>query len=397
MRAARRGAAVEARGRRVERGALRDQRHRIVTLGDRRPRAARRRARARSASRSGRRRARSARAARVRGRARRAGARRRRARDRPAARTAARPSARVSSRSTSTSWPSIASGCASVTCARSPRDSSIFASSAASRSARSAPACSGLLRRGTTGEQRREVLGDRPVEVAAAEEVVAVVADDAQQAVAGLEQRRVERAAAEVEHEPRAGAVVVGAPARRERRRDRLLEQLDALRTRRAAPPREVAALCGSSNSAGTRDHRALDRDAELIGDVLAQRLQDLGGQLLGLLRRSPPPGTRSPCPVPISRLNSAAVFAGSCSRKRRARVPTVTRPCLSIRTTDGVTVAPCALRTTRHALAVEHRGGGVGRAEIDPDVERRVGHACRLAERLSARHVRRLATMLSG
>ena len=50
---------------------------------------------------------------------------------------------------------------------------------------------------------------------------------------------------------------------------------------------------------------------------------------------------------VPIRRLNSAAVFAGSCSTKRRARVPTVTRPCLSIRTIDGVTVAPCALRTT--------------------------------------------------
>ena len=43
----------------------------------------------------------------------------------------------------------------------------------------------------------------------------------------------------------------------------------------------------------------------------------------------------------------SAAVFAASCSTNRRARVPTVTRPCLSMRTTDGVTVAPCALRTT--------------------------------------------------
>ena len=38
------------------------------------------------------------------------------------------------------------------------------------------------------GEPRREVLGDRPVEVATAEEVIAVMADHTEEAVAGLEQ-----------------------------------------------------------------------------------------------------------------------------------------------------------------------------------------------------------------
>ncbi len=64
-------------------------------------------------------------------------------------------------------------------------------------------------------------------------------------------------------------------------------------------------------------------------------------------LRSIPAAGNAIPLPVPISRLNSAAVFAGSCSMNRRARVPTVIRSCLSMRTTDGVTEAPWALRTT--------------------------------------------------
>jgi hypothetical protein len=51
--------------------------------------------------------------------------------------------------------------------------------------------------------------------------------------------------------------------------------------------------------------------------------------------------------PVPISRLNSVAVFAGSCSRNRRARVPTVARPVRSTRTTDGVIEPPWAFRIT--------------------------------------------------
>jgi hypothetical protein len=67
------------------------------------------------------------------------------------------------------------------------------------------------------------------------------VADHAQEAVAGLEQRGVEGAAAQVVDQPGAGAVVVGLPAGRQRRRDGLLQELDP-----------VAALCGSSNSAGT-------------------------------------------------------------------------------------------------------------------------------------------------
>src|SRR5262249_18999372 len=52
-------------------------------------------------------------------------------------------------------------------------------------------------------------------------------------------------------------------------------------------------------------------------------------------------------CAVPIRRLNSLRVFRGSVSRKRRARAPTVTAPRASMRTTEGVSVAPCELRTS--------------------------------------------------
>jgi hypothetical protein len=95
------------------------------------------------------------------------------------------------------------------------------------------------------------VLGDRPVEVATAEEVVAVVADHAQQAVAGLEQRRVERAAAEIVDQPGA------APSSSARQPAASAEAIGSCNSSTRENPASraaslVAALCGSSNSAGT-------------------------------------------------------------------------------------------------------------------------------------------------
>src|SRR6185436_16892648 len=50
---------------------------------------------------------------------------------------------------------------------------------------------------------------------------------------------------------------------------------------------------------------------------------------------------------VPISRLNSPRVLAGSVSRKRKARRPTRNVERASTRTTDGVSISPSALGTT--------------------------------------------------
>src|SRR6185436_11268543 len=82
--------------------------------------------------------------------------------------------------------------------------------------------------RALRGEQGDDAVEDRGVDVAPAEEVVAVVADDAEQAALGLEERGVEGAAAEVVDEPVAGAVVAR-EAGGERGGDGLLQELDAL------------------------------------------------------------------------------------------------------------------------------------------------------------------------
>ncbi len=253
---------------------------------------------------------------------------------------------RVSSRSTSTSWPSIDNGCASVTCARSPRDSSIFASSAARRSVRRACAVRRVRARCAAGPPTAATrqLGDRPVEVATAEEVVAVVTDHAQQPIAGLEQRDIERAAAEVEHQPRRRPGPRRQPAAS-------AEAIGSCRSSTRSNPASraaslVAALCGSSNSAGTQiTARAISTPRWSV--MSARSAFRISADSASGERDTPAAGNSIARPVPINRLNSVAVLAGSCSSMRRARAPTVTRPCLSSRTTEGVTAPPWALRIT--------------------------------------------------
>ena len=154
-------------------------------------------------------------------------------------------------------------------------------------------------RRPRARELGEHPVDERPVEVAAAEEVVAVVADHAQQAVARLEQRRVERAAAEVVDEPRSRSPSSARqPAASAEATGSWSSSTRSKPASRAAS--EVAALCGSSNSAGTEITARAGDEAELVVRCPARSaLQHLGRQLLGLLRRLRRRGTRSPgrCP----------------------------------------------------------------------------------------------------
>ncbi len=108
----------------------------------------------------------------------------------------------------------------------------------------------------------------------------------------------------------------------------------------------EVAAFCGSSNSAGTemtaRSTLTPIWSIRSARSALSTSADSSSGE-----RDSPAPANSMRRPVPISRLNSVAVPSGSCSRKRRARTPTVARPVRSTRTTEGVIVPPWALRIT--------------------------------------------------
>src|SRR5262249_46222126 len=106
---------------------------------------------------------------------------------------------------------------------------------------------------------------DRPVEVAPAEEVVAVVPDDTQEALAGPEERRGDRSAAEIVDQP--AALVGGGPARGDRRGDRLLDELDALEareSRRLGGGRVLRQL----EERGHRDDGTLGKKAELLSHV---------------------------------------------------------------------------------------------------------------------------------
>src|SRR6185312_5901303 len=114
----------------------------------------------------------------------------------------------------------------------------------------------------------------------------------------------------------------------------------------------------------------ALDRDAELVLDVLAQRLQHLGRELLGLfLGRSSgkvdrPAGAHQA--LELGRRIRGILFdkAPRAGSDRGAALLVDAHD----RRRDRRTLC---IANDRDALAVEHGGGRVGRSEIDPDVER--------------------------
>ena len=113
---------------------------------------------------------------------------------------------------------------------------------------------------------------------------------------------------------------------------------------RRAAS--DVAALCGSSKSAGTeitaREGTKPRCSFTSARSDFSTSAASSSGFLVTLAALK-----SSDCAVPIRRLNSLRVLSASFSRKRRALAPTVTPPRASKRTTEGVSVAPWLLRTS--------------------------------------------------
>ena len=172
--------------------------------------------------------------------------------------------------------------------------------------------------------------------------------DHAQAALGGLQQRDVQRSAAQVEHQPGPVSVValVGAPAGRDRAGDRLLDQDDLLEPRQAPGPRRRVVL-RQLEQRGRRDHRRARLEPGRVAHVGEQRRDHRGGQLLGQQRRAGRLERQPLAPSPSAVSTPPRVFAGSPSRPRTARRPTVRPPRASSRTTDGVSVSPAALATT--------------------------------------------------
>ena len=206
--------------------------------------------------------------------------------------------------------------------------SSIFTSSTPSLSLRR-PAASevGAHERGPGRRQlARTKSTSCEVEVLAAQEVVAVVVDDAQRPSRVSHQRGVEGAAAQVVDQPRrrpsrglAGGAGDG-------------EATGSCNSGAVAKPASARGAAGGValrqlEERGHGDDRARRRDAEPVAAVGAQRLEHLGGEGLGRVAAAPLARKSKASAVPIRRLNSPRVFAGSTSRMRLALRPTTTCP----------------------------------------------------------------------
>lgn len=105
------------------------------------------------------------------------------------------------------------------------------------------------------------------VEIAPAEEIVAVMPNHPQETVLGFEQRNIEGTTAQVVYQPRPIAARLG-PARRYRGSDRLLDKLHTLEARQPRGFGDCGGLV-QLEQCRHRDDRALGRDPDLIGDVL--------------------------------------------------------------------------------------------------------------------------------
>jgi hypothetical protein len=217
------------------------------------------------------------------------------------------------------------------------------------------------------GELAEEPIDERGVEVASAEKVVPVVADHAQEALARFEQRDVERSAAEVVDEPRARRFA-RRPTGGDGRRDRLLDELDALESGKTCRLRCGGRL-GELEQGRNRHHRLLGRRPELIGDVFAQRTQDLGGELLRRTFRSAGGELEL-----VARAHEAFEFGARVGRVRVEKPP---RPRADEHVAAGVDAdharrenAALGVSDDGHFLAVEHGRRGVGGTEVDTQVE---------------------------
>ena len=213
---------------------------------------------------------------------------------------------------------------------------------------------------------------DRPVEIAAAEEVVAVMPDDAQQTVPRVEQGHVERPAAEVIDHPGTVMVLAG-PSGGDRGGHGFLDQFDALET---GEPRGFGGGCGlvQFEKRRDRDDRALRRDADLVGHILPQRSQDLGRQILGAFehlagrKRDLVRGAEQPLELAlgVGRVEIQEASGAGADEDRAAAVDTHhargQHAALSV-ADDG------------QRFTVEDRHRRIAGSKIDPDIKRLLGH----------------------
>ena len=213
-------------------------------------------------------------------------------------------------------------------------------------------------------------LGQQAIDVVAAEMRVAVGRQHLEDAVLDLENRDVERAAAEVVDRDRAAVALVEAVG--ERRRGRLVDDAQHLE---AGEPAGVARRrpLRVVEVGGHGDDRAIDLEVELalLAEVILgaalQLAQDERGDLR---RRELPAGDADPddaarlaadrerqqrshrrctssMPRPMKRFTEYTVRDGAVSRRRCASRPTKIVPSSPIETTDGTSASPDSSRIT--------------------------------------------------
>ena len=231
----------------------------------------------------------------------------------------------------------------------------------------------GRDRAAATRQRRGRPLAHGAVDVLAAQEVVARVIDHAQAALGGLQQRHVQRSAAQVEHQPGPVFVValVGAPAGRDRAGDRLLDQDDLLESRQAPGPRRRVVL-RQLEQRGRRDHRRARLEPGHVAHVGEQRRDHRGGQLLGQQRRAgrlerqPLARPHQPFPRP-ARVRRIAVQAPDRAPADRPAAPGV-----DAHHRRGQRLAG-GVGDDRDGVAVVQGNRGVTGAEVDADVDARI------------------------
>ena len=181
-------------------------------------------------------------------------------------------------------------------------------------------------------ERLDQPVDDPLVPVVAAEVGVAVGGLDLEHAVADLEDRHVEGAAAEVEHEDRlVGALLVEAVG--QGGRGGLVDDAQHLEAGDLARLLGGGAL-GVVEVGGDGDDGLGDGVAQVGLGVALQLLQDAGGDLLGRVLLAVDVDRSSS--VPMWRLTERMVRSGLVMAWRLATSPTSTSPVLAKATTDG-------------------------------------------------------------
>ena len=200
------------------------------------------------------------------------------------------------------------------------------------------------------------------VQVAAAEEVVPGVIDDAQPAVLGFEQRYVEGAPSQIEDQPH--AFPIRSPARGDGTGDGFLDE------RHLGQPGQLAGahgrvVLGQFEQGGRRDHRGPGRKSQRIPRIGEQGSDDLGRELLGrkvlasgrerqTLSGAHQPFEFSPGVGGVGFETAIGLAAGDA---HTAGVHAHNRRCQILAQTIG---------HDDHRVAIEDRQGRIARAEID-------------------------------